>query len=280
MSFWDADYAAIEARITPWLAGQEDALEEYRKQDNAKTKEEKFIRCRYRIQAAEIYRIPVLQVTNHPHRFVGKFTILGCGFGMGPAKFRESVRRFGYELPPGLETVAVKAWRAKHKKVVAFWYDLERAAKSAISYPGKIFKAGKFIQFLVKDVAGMPFLLMRLPSGRKLSYPKPRISGDRITFLGNYKGVNWGDVTTWGGSLCENGVQAVAADIMANGVHNTEREGYETATLIHDQCLAYYHPERGQTAERFVELLTDLPPWAAGLPIAAEGGLVPFYRKD
>ncbi len=65
---------------------------------------------------------------------------------------------------------------------------------------------------------------------------------------------------------------------MACGAHNAEREGYEIATLIHDQALSYKRP--GQTAERFVELLTDLPPWAAGLPIAAEGSEVPFYRKD
>jgi DNA polymerase len=202
-----------------------------------------------------------------------------CGFGMGAPKFRVTVKKQGrYDLPDGLEFTAVKGWRAKHKKVVSFWYDMERGAKNAILRKGKIFAVGKFIQFLVKDVEGMPFLLMRLPSGRKLAYPKPRLSGDRIAFFGNTVGTNWGDISTWGGSLVENAVQAVAADIMAHGSHNAERAGYEIATLIHDQALAF-HGE-GQTAERFVELLTDLPAWAAGLPIAAEGGVVPFYKKD
>jgi len=278
MSFLDADFNAIEARITPWLAGQEDALEEYRLQDAAVTPEEKFVRCRYRIQASTIYRIPVLKVTNHPHRFVGKFTVLGCGFGMGAAKFRDSVQKYGYTLPDGLEHVAVKAWRDKHKKVVSYWYDMERAAKNAILQKGNVFEVRKHIKFLVKNIEGMNFLLMRLPSGRKLSYPKPRISGDRITFFGNVKGTTWGDISTWGGSLVENAVQAVAFDIMANGTHNTEKAGYEVATLIHDQCLTFH--KEGQTAKRLVELLTDLPFWADGLPIAAEGAQVPFYKKD
>ena len=65
---------------------------------------------------------------------------------------------------------------------------------------------------------------------------------------------------------------------MANGAHNAERAGYEIATLIHDQALAYN--QEWQTSEEFVRLLTALPEWAAGLPIEAEGGLQPYYRKE
>lgn len=268
MSFFDADYSAVESRIVCWLAGQHDALEEYRMGVD-----------RYRTMAAYIYSIPPEKVNKHPQRFVGKAAILGCGFGMGAPKFRDSVKKQGrYELPIGLEVTAVSAWRGKHKKIVSHWYDHERAAKNAILSKGKAFKAGEHIQYLCKNIEGMEFLLMRLPSGRKLSYPKPRISHDRITFFGNVKGTTWGDISTWGGSLVENATQAVAADVMAHGTHNAENAGYEIATLIHDQALAYVKPE--QTSQRFVELLTDLPEWAAGLPLAAEGGLVPFYKKD
>src|SRR5688572_17755529 len=268
MSFLDADYSAVESRITCWLAGQEDALEEYRQGID-----------RYRAMASVIYRVPTEKVNKHPQRFVGKQATLGCGFGMGPPKFRATCWKMGrYELPVGLEEVAVKAWRAKHKKVVSYWYDVERAAKNAILHKGKVFEVRQHIKFMVRDVEGMEFLLLRLPSGRKLAYPKPRLCGDRIAFFGNVKGATWGDISTWGGSLVENLVQGTAADIMANGSHKAEKEGYAIATLIHDQALAF-HGE-GQTAERFVELLTDLPSWADGLPIEAEGGVVPFYRKE
>lgn len=212
-----------------------------------------------------------------------RFTVSGklvhnCGFGMGPPKFRVTCWKMGrYDLPQGLEETAVKAFRAKHKKVVSCWYELERAAKQAILRKGEVFKV-LHLSFKFRDVEGMPFLLMRLPSGRKLAYPRARISSDRITFFGNVKGVTWGDVNTWGGTLLENATQAVAADIMTNGVHQTERAGYETATLIHDQALAYHR--EGQTPEEFVRLLTTLPAWAKGLPIEAEGALVRFYKKD
>ena len=263
----DADYAAIEARIVAWLAGQEDALEEYRQGVD-----------RYKRMASFIYGIDESEVNRFPQRYVGKSAILGCGYGMGPSKFRDTVKKQGgYDLPLGLEETAVRMYRAKNKKIASLWYDSEDAAKRAILSKNKAFKAGK-VTFLHRDVEGLPFLLMRLPSGRKLAYPRPRISNDRVTFFGNIKGSTWGDVHTWGGSLVENATQAVAADIMAHGAHNVENAGYEIATLIHDQALAYH--KTGQTPEEFVRLLTDLPPWAEGLPIAAEGSLVPFYRKD
>lgn len=275
MSFLNADYSAIEARIVCWLAGQEDALDEYRQGVD-----------RYKRMASVIYGIPEHQINSHPQRFVGKQATLGCGFQMSPAKFRVTCWKMGrYKLPEGIEDIAVKAFRAKHKKVVNLWYDTERAMQSAILHKGQQYAAGPHLRFLVKDIEGMPFMLMRLPSGRKLAYPQPKLGPSRkfpgkqeVTFFGNIKGAMWGRVGTYGASAVENATQAVAADIMAHGSHNCEREGYQIATLIHDESLVY-HGE-GQTAERLVELLTDLPSWASGLPIEAEGSVIPFYLKN
>jgi DNA polymerase bacteriophage-type len=273
MNFLDADYSAIEARIVNWLAGQEDALVEYRQGID-----------RYKRMAAFIYKVPESQVNKHPQRFVGKQCILGCGFQMGPPKFRTTCKKMGgYDLPAGMEKKAVFAFRAKHPQLVQYWEDIDSAAKQAIVRKNEIVPCKK-LSFLHRDIEGMPFLLMKLPSGRKLAYPKPRLVPGKfegtksIVFFGHLIGANWGDVHTYGGKLLENATQAVAADLMANGAHNAEREGYEIATLIHDQALAY--KAEGQTAERFVELLTALPEWAVGLPLEAEGGEVPFYKKD
>jgi DNA polymerase len=263
----DVDYSAIQARVVAWLAGQEDALEEYRQGVE-----------RYKRMASFIYGIPEDQVNKFPQRLVGKEAILGCGFGLGPAKFRVTVKKRGYILPLGLEETAVAMWRAKNKKIVSFWYDTERAAKRAIVHKGKAFAVGK-ITFLCRDVEGFPFLLLQLPSKRKLAYPKPKIIADRITIFGKIgQSQQWGDVSIWGGTLVENATMGVEADIMFHGLHKAEAADYETFTVIHDQALAYHKP--GQTPEEFVELLTDMPSWADGLPIAAEGSLVPFYKKD
>jgi len=282
MSFLDADYSAIEARIVNWLAGQEDALAEYRAGVD-----------RYKRMASVIYGVPEEQVNRHPQRFIGKQAILLCGFQGGPPKFRQTCEKFGYkDMPAGLEDIAVQTFRQKHRAVVGLWYATEEAAKLAVLHPGETFRVKGFkgaqipdVRYTVKDIEGMKFLLCRLPSGRKLSYPRPHIGPSRkfpdhkvIYFYGNIQGTTWGTVDTYGGKLVENNTQAVAADVMTNGVHKSERAGYETATLIHDQCLAYVKP--GQTADEFVRLLTDLPEWAKGLPIEAEGALVPFYKKD
>jgi len=303
-NFIDADYAAIEARIVNWLAGQEDVLCEYRVQDAAKTKEEKKLRCRYRIMASQIYGILVPEVLDFPHRFVGKQGILSCGFQGGVKAFIKACLQFGYkEVTKELAELVVSKFRTKHKSVVKYWYAVEEAAKSAILKKNETFKPipkhrkgesfrtplPKFadVRFLCKDVGGMPYLLIRLPSGRRLAYPRPRVipstkfeGGTSIQFFGHILGTKWGHVDTYGGKLVENITQAVAADIMANGVHQTEKRGYETATLIHDQCISFFRPERGQSVEEFVKLLTTLPEWADGLPIAAEGAIVPFYKKD
>lgn len=285
MSFLDADYSAIEARIVCWLAGQEDALQRFRAYDAAQTEEEKYAIEPYRIMASRIFNVPVTSVNKMPQRFVGKSAVLGCGFGMGPDRFRGNCLDVGkYVLPEGLEHKAVKAWRADHNKVVKFWTILDDAAKRAVLYKGKEYTAGTFISFQCLNLEGMEFLLMRLPSGRKLAYPQPKIVPGKfedttaVSFYQNIKGALWGHRSVWGGVWAENATQAVAADIMANGAHNAERAGYEVATLIHDQALAYHYP--GQTAEEFTRCLTTLPSWAAGLPLAAEGGLVPFYKKD
>lgn len=267
MNFLDADYSAIEARIVNWLAGQEDALAEYRAGVD-----------RYKRMASVIYGVPENEVTKFPMRFIGKQTVLGCSYQMGPVKFRKTCEKFGYkDLPPGLEEKAVKAFRLRHKKIVAYWDDVQTAACQAVLNRGRRFLV-RNVQFLHARVEGMPFLLIKLPSGRKLAYPKPRFTNGGLVFFGHLIGANWGDVSTYGGKLVENIVQGIAADIMANGAHNAEQEGYQIATLIHDQALAY--KREGQTPERFVQLLTQLPDWAKGLPLEAEGAEVPFYKKD
>lgn len=268
-SFLDADYSAIEARIVNWLSGQEDALAEYRQGVD-----------RYKRMASVIYGVPESQVNKFPMRFIGKQCILGCSYQMGPDRFRVTCEKFGYkDLPAGLEHKAVKAFRARHKKIVAYWDDVQTAASQAVLCKGRTFVV-RNVQFLYARTEGMLFLLVKLPSGRKLAYPKPRLTGAGLVFFGHQIGTNWGDVSTYGGKLVENIVQGIAADLMAAGVHRTEQAGYRTVTLIHDQILAHHEPEKGQTVEEFVSLLTTLPDWGAGLPLEADGSIVPFYRKD
>lgn len=290
----DADYNAIEARIVCWLAGQEDVLEMFRNGADL-----------YKRMAGEIYNKPPEAIQNPSHeRTVGKHTILGCGFAMWWPKFKETCAKFGVEVSDELAERAVRAYREMCDKVVQLWTDVETAAISAINNPGKSFKGGKFISFSVAKTEGVPYLVMKLPSGRNIVYPWPAlewvkvpVNDDKgnpvidpetgkqktrqrrsITFYGQIEGKQiWGRVKTYGGKLVENATQGVAADVMAHGAANAVERGFEVPTLIHDQALALAHP--GHSIKDFIAALTDLPPWAAGLPIRAEGKVVPYYMK-
>lgn len=279
------DYAGIEARCVCWLAGQEDALERFRAYDAAPAGSAlKKSLDPYRIMAADVYRIPVTEVLPFPHRFVGKGLILGAGFMLSPKGYRrQCLEQAGYDLPPGQEDHAIGLWRKKHALVVKWWYALDKAAQSAVIHHNKVFHAGK-VSFCCKTIEGMLFLLMKLPSGRNIAYPRPKIvpgkfeGTTQIEFYGNIKGTKWGQCRLWPGAMANNATQGTANDVMWVGVHNCEREGYQIFSVIHDEGLAYVGA--GQTGERYVELLTKMPSWCDGLPLAAEGGEAPFYRKS
>lgn len=280
---FDGDYSGVEARVVCWLAGQQDALDRFSAYDRA-TGDAKKELDPYRVMASEVYRIPVRDVQPFPHRFVGKGLVLGAGFMLSAAGFRrQCLEQAKYDLPEGEEHHAIGTWRKKHSKVVKWWYQLDEAAQAAVRREDRAFVAGK-VSFLSRRIEGTKFLLMKLPSGRKIAYPRPRIvpgkfeGTTQIEYFGNIKGATWGACRLWPGVMANNSTQGTANDVMFAGAHNCEREGYEIFNVVHDQALAF--KREGQTAERFTELLTTMPDWAAGLPLASEGGEAPFYRKS
>ncbi len=261
------DYAAIEARIVCWLAGQEDALEEFRQGID-----------RYKIMAAKIFRTTVAHITKD-QRFVGKQTVLGCGYGMGANKFIGTCESYGQEVSAEVAELAVGTFRETHKEVVGLWYKLEGACKRAINSPGQKIKVGKHLTVFCMTTAGTRFLMIRLPSGRHLSFPEPHLTGDRITFYGQVPGkAIWGRIETYGGKLVENVTQGVAADCMGVGAINATKAGHDIIMLVHDEAV---RTTRGSahTLEHFIKCLTDMPAWAEGLPLVAEGETIPWYRK-
>lgn len=221
----------------------------------------------------------------------------------------------------------VKAWREASPNIVKLWDETEAAAVQAVRTPNVKIPFGVRCHFVCTRTAGMNYLFMVLPSGRRIAYPEPKIeqvliwgvkkmvkdeNGDEIEEVNWFKILNptveqilqvkekhmnsrikdgltifsqlpktvhWGRVLTHGGILVENCVQGIAFDFMAEGALNASKAGYEICALIHDEALSAYHPEKGQTLEEFVALLTKLPAWAEGMPLKAEGDVVKFYRK-
>lgn len=167
-----ADFSAIEARGVCWLAGQEDALEEYRQGID-----------RYIRMASKIYGVPYEDVTEFPQRFVGKQAVLLLGYQGGGAKFRMTCEKYNYfDLPEGMEDEVVKAYREMHPEIVKLWRKMEASARSAILDPGKEFHVNDKLSFRVMNIKagwssrGTDFLLLKLPSGREISYPFPELT--------------------------------------------------------------------------------------------------------
>jgi DNA polymerase len=271
----NADYSAIEARVLAWLAGEKWRLKLF-------------------TEGGDIYVASIAEMLNisreqaRPLRQKGKVVELLGGYGGGVnAYIRMGALKMGLteeEIPD-----LVQKWRAANPNIKAFWSKCEFAAKQAISYPGQRYGVNNKLEFFCARTAGMNYLFLKLPSGRHLAYPEPKLEKtnsswgeviDSITFYGQIpmKKTTWTRLSTWGSKIAENVAQAVSADVMAQGAVNCEKAGYEINALIHDEALAYHKP--GQTAEEFSRLLTTVPDWAKGLPLAAPGGMVNYYRKD
>lgn len=162
----------------------------------------------------------------------------------------------------------VRAWRSEHRATELFWSLLNTAAMSAVNNPGVAVRCRSVAFKMVDDI-----LFLRLPSGRKLSYPSPvikpgRFGWDQISFdhmeAGRRKGTQLN-----GGLICENTVQAFARDLLAEAMKRLAAAEYEIIMHSHDEITAEM-PVGVGSVEEFERIMTEVPSWAEGLPIAAE----------
>ncbi|QHR76407.1 putative DNA polymerase [Escherichia phage jat] len=209
-----------------------------------------------------------------------------------------------------------RMWREAHPKTVAFWAELEDAVLCAIRNPGKAYWAGasvrpdgkkalKIVRTKAKhdptfdeerddpNAAGW-WLKIELPSGRIMSYPGIALSvtteidedtgkkrtSTRIKYQGeNQTTRQWGFQYTYGGKLTENIVQALCRDILAWSMPGVEAAGYEIVLSVHDELITEVPDTDDYTTEELCALMCDLPVWAKGFPLAAEGDIMYRYRK-
>jgi DNA polymerase len=197
---------------------------------------------------------------------------------MGASKFQGTCASYGEDIPIDLAQLAVDTFRKTHRQVVSLWYDLERACKNAINNPGSKHTVGKLGVFTLAT-AGRRFLMIKLPSKRHIAFPEPAVEADQITFYGQIPMKQiWGRISTYGGRLVENVTQAVAADVMTMGTANAIKAGHKVVMLVHDEAVRLTRGSQ-HDLDHFVKCLLDMPEWASGLPLDAEGATIPFYKK-
>lgn len=266
-----ADYASIEARVVFWLAEEQKGLTVFLRGEDI-----------YKEMASRIYNVAITAVTPD-QRQIGKFAILGLGFGMGWEKFMATCANFGVVITEEFAREVVRVYRGEFTRIPALWKLQEEAAILAVQ-TGQIIPAGKCTWFKHGD-----FLYCRLPSGRKMAYFKPELRpgvtpwGETKmslwTWVEDSMSKQWKLKPTYGGSLVENCTQAIARDFLAEAMLRCESSGYPIAFHVHDEIVAEVADNDNTSVEKFIELLTELPEWGEGCPIAAEGWQGYRYRK-
>ena len=276
--FYAADYSAIEARLLIWSVGDVVGIKEFEDFDREKNK----LLEPYRRMASRIFNKPVEDIEK-TERDVGKMVILGLGFGMGSVKFKESCEQRGIKIDEDFANKVVQLYRNKYSLIKNQWYAIEEAAIKACMLPEFTASCGKF-QFRRTG----RFLYCKLPSGRKIAYCDPEIKmattpwGEEKQQL-HFKGVNtetkqWAEQHTYGGSLVENCIQAVARDLLAEAIISCEKNNYPVVMHTHDEVVVEV-PEGFGSLKEFLGLMTNKPLWAKDCPIVAEGWEGHRYRK-
>ena len=261
-----SDFSAIEARVMGYLAGERWVMEEFRGAGKI-----------YEQTASKMFHIPIEEITKgSPYRARGKVASLACQYGgaegalisMGALNFVEE------EELKGL----VRSWRTANPHIVNYWYEIDGAVKAAVK-ERKMTKVG---MVTVYYQSGM--LKIALPSGRVLSYVRPRMTVNRFGSESvSYEGVGtnrkWTRIESYGAKFCENIVQATARDVLAEAMLSLEKKGFDIVCHIHDEVVLEV-PEGTSSVEEVNEIMAVCPDWCEGLPLKAAGFESPFYKKD
>jgi DNA polymerase len=272
-----ADLSAIEGRVLAWLAGEQWKIEAYRNGGDL-----------YKIAYGKAFNIAPDKVTKD-QRQLGKVMELALGYQGGVGAFQTMARGYGVKIPDKQADELKLAWRKSNPKIKTFWYALEDAAIQAVEEPNTVVHVNK-IAYRKEG----SFLFCRLPSGRTLTYPYPRLKDKKMPWTDMhgepvyrqaivYRGTDpltkaWTDQDFYGGLAAENVTQAVARDILAEGITRCEANGYPVVLHVHDEIVTEVPKDYG-SIEELERMMSTPPPWAPDLPLAAEGWRGSRYRK-
>lgn len=258
------DYAAIEARVLAWLAGETWRIEAFERGDDI-----------YCASASKMFHVPVVKHgINGELRQKGKIAELALGYG-GSVGALTSMGALDMGLKEEELQPLVKVWRAANSKITAFWWKIDKLIKDAIKtkIPQKY---GQIVAFYEKGI-----LFVVLPSGRRLAYVKPKVTenqyGDEtITYEGVGAAKKWERIESYGPKFVENIVQAISRDILCNAMKNLRN--YRIVAHVHDELIV--ETPQDMSLETIKADMEKIPDWATGLLLRADGYETEFYKKD
>ena len=303
-----ADLANIEGRVQAWLANEEWKLKAFRDFDAGQGPD------LYKLAYAKSFKIKP-EAVNSDQRQVGKVQELALAYEGGVGAFATFAGAYNIDLddladkvlPEASEEIVAKAdkflewakankrpryglsedafvacdvlkrvWRDAHPNITGYWSKLKSVVGRALASRGNTIN-----EIGLKVRASKNWLLIGLPSGRTLCYPSPRVAEDgAISYMGiDQYTRKWTRISTHGGKLFENIVQAIARDVMAANMPLIEAAGYEIILTVHDEIIAETPDEPGYNVEHMAGLLAAPPPWALDMPLAAAGFETHRYKK-
>lgn len=271
-----ADFSAIEARVIAWLAGEQWRQEVFATHGKI-----------YEASASQMFGVPIeLIKKGNPEyalRQKGKVAELALGYGgSSGALIAMGALDMGLEekeLPD-----VVRRWRNANKRITDLWYGIENAVIKLMETGETQGLKGIIFSREIDLIYGQDFLTIKLPSGRKLYYPKPHLKENRFGSNAlHYFGVNqttkkWEVQETYGGKLVENIVQAISRDCLAVTLKRLETEGLQTVMHIHDEAVIDADPN--VDLDKVCELMGQPIEWAPGLLLKAAGFESSYYMKD
>lgn len=270
-----ADFSAIEARVIAWLAGEQWVNEVFATHGKI-----------YEATASQMFHVPVEKIKKgnpeYSLRQKGKVATLALGYQGGTsALIAMGALNMGLteeELPD-----IVLRWRNANRRIVDLWYSIEQAALKVMETAEPQAINGLIFALEGDMLYGQCFLTVRLPSGRKLFYPKPFLQENQfgkmaLHYYSTGSNKKWGVESTYGGKMTENIVQAIARDCLAETLKRIEDKGLHVVFHVHDEVIIDAPEET--TVDEICGLMADPIPWAPGLILKGAGFEGQYYMKD
>ena len=258
----DSDSSQIEARTLAWLAGQDDLVEAFDRGEDV-----------YKIMAAAIYNKGVESISS-AERFVGKTTILGCGYGMGAAKFQAQLKNFNVQIELEEAERIIDTYRKTYPKITELWKDTGKVLRAVME--NSMATLGRGGLLAIEGNKGI-----KLPNGLYLKYPNMRIAedakGKTEIIYDTKKGKAVIPTRIYGGKVVENVCQALARIVIGEQMLMVAKK-YKVVMTVHDAIACIVPTAEVAEAQKYVEMCMRVrPAWGPELPLNCESGYGPSY---
>lgn len=288
--FVSVDSSQIEARMLAFVAGEDELVEQFREG-----------RDPYAELASKIFGVPAQEIHNGAKagdkklknfRNVGKTGILSAGYGVGAKKFSDTLLRQGVRLADDLEKHAELAkqahmiYRMSNASIVAFWDTCQQVVEAMCSHVGGTFGAHNEFEYGYGPIAGTgveaPYIELR-GTGYRLWYPNLRWEkgerGRAEYFYDRPRGKNMVKTKLYGGACTENCVQSIAFQLLMDQACKMDMQGIHLIANIHDAWLACVPEGKAEEVKASMEsIMSSVPPWLEGFPVACEGEIGDSYE--